>query len=336
MIVDRTHRPWILASAVILAVATVLYLPYHFWGAFDAINGPKGGHWLGLLFGFVGYGFMLFAGALGLRARRPTWRLGRAETWLKGHVWLALIAYPIILYHAGFAMGGALTLVLMVLFTVVTASGVLGVVLQNLLPRAMMDRVPLETIYEQIDHVLDQIRDEADALVLQACDPERAAAEAAAAVAGPGRRAAPSIRRAQMGRAVAATAPPPPEAQTLKEFYAREVRPYLGARGGAAPDPGDPFADVVGGAPPAEGSRRGNPLDSPSMAAVIFAQLRTRMPLQLHAVVDDLEAICEERRQLRVQTRLHHWLHAWLLVHVPLSAGLLLLSAVHAVMALRY
>jgi len=50
----------------------------------------------------------------------------------------------------------------------------------------------------------------------------------------------------------------------------------------------------------------------------------------------DLENICEEEHQLSRQARIYHWLHAWLLVHVPLSIALLVLGAVHAVMALRY
>jgi len=36
------------------------------------------------------------------------------------------------------------------------------------------------------------------------------------------------------------------------------------------------------------------------------------------------------------QERLHRWLHGWLLLHIPLSLALILLGAVHAVMALRY
>jgi hypothetical protein len=36
------------------------------------------------------------------------------------------------------------------------------------------------------------------------------------------------------------------------------------------------------------------------------------------------------------QELLHRWLHGWLLVHIPLSLALILLGAVHAVMALRY
>ena len=308
MIVDRTHRNWVVICLGILAVATVVYIPYHV----RSINGPSGGSLIGLVYGFIGYGLMLFAGALGLRTRRPTWRFGRAETWLKGHVWLALLAYPIIYFHAGFAFGGPLTIVLMMLFTIVTASGILGVVLQQILPRVMTDRLPLETIFEQVEHVLDQMRIEADHLVLSVADPEQAAASDAASAVG--RRPPPTARRAQVrAQVVALAAGPTEEGQALKEFYDREVRPYL--------------YDKAGGAAS---------LNNPAKAAVVFAQLRTRMSASMHSVVDDLEAICDERRQLRMQTRLHRWLHAWLLLHVPLSLALLLLSAAHAVIALRY
>jgi hypothetical protein len=33
---------------------------------------------------------------------------------------------------------------------------------------------------------------------------------------------------------------------------------------------------------------------------------------------------------------MHHFLHGWLLVHIPLSYALLALGAIHAVFALRY
>jgi hypothetical protein len=59
-------------------------------------------------------------------------------------------------------------------------------------------------------------------------------------------------------------------------------------------------------------------------------------PAVFHQTLDDLENICEEELQLSRQRRLYHWLHAWLLVHVPLSIALLVLGGIHAVMALRY
>ena len=43
-----------------------------------------------------------------------------------------------------------------------------------------------------------------------------------------------------------------------------------------------------------------------------------------------------ERRRLAEQERLHGWLHGWLLLHIPLSAALLVLGVAHAVTALYY
>ena len=60
------------------------------------------------------------------------------------------------------------------------------------------------------------------------------------------------------------------------------------------------------------------------------------MPVATHDVLRDLEGICEERRQLLVQRRLHLWLHTWLLAHVPLSLAFLVLAVVHSVISLRY
>jgi hypothetical protein len=64
--------------------------------------------------------------------------------------------------------------------------------------------------------------------------------------------------------------------------------------------------------------------------------LRTLIPAAGHTTLGDLSDICDEARQLRRQERLHHWLHDWLLLHIPLSLALILLGAIHAVMALRY
>jgi hypothetical protein len=77
-------------------------------------------------------------------------------------------------------------------------------------------------------------------------------------------------------------------------------------------------------------------LSNSAQARTMFQQLRVLLPQNLHSSVDDLENICEEKRQLDRQRRLHKILHGWLLVHIPLSYALLLLGAVHAVMALKF
>jgi hypothetical protein len=71
-------------------------------------------------------------------------------------------------------------------------------------------------------------------------------------------------------------------------------------------------------------------------AQLAFSAVRTLLPAPAHDALDDLQDICDEARQLQKQERLHHWMHGWLLVHIPLSLALILLGAVHAVMALRY
>ena len=64
---------------------------------------------LGLTYGIVGFSFMLFAGLLGLRKKFPIWRVGRAQSWMRGHLWLGFLSFPLILFHGGFHFGGALT-----------------------------------------------------------------------------------------------------------------------------------------------------------------------------------------------------------------------------------
>src|SRR6185295_1390150 len=122
MRIDRPHRPWAIASAGMLALSITIYVPY----ALNAPQGLRGGSAIGLLFGILGFAFMLFAAALGARKRVPVWRLGRAQTWMRGHLWLGLLSLPLILLHGGFHFGGALTSTLMALLIFVVASGVFG------------------------------------------------------------------------------------------------------------------------------------------------------------------------------------------------------------------
>jgi len=70
--------------------------------------------------------------------------------------------------------------------------------------------------------------------------------------------------------------------------------------------------------------------------ARLLNELRTKLSAALHETVNELEMICDERRQLTRQVRLHHWLHGWLFIHIPLSLALLVLAVVHAIIALRY
>src|SRR5258707_15032566 len=101
MKLDSTQRSWFFLSIAIFAMCVAIYVPY----ALTAARGPTGGSALGLAFGIVGFAFMLFAAALGARKRAPTWRIGRAQAWMRGHLWLGALALPLILFHGGFYFG---------------------------------------------------------------------------------------------------------------------------------------------------------------------------------------------------------------------------------------
>src|SRR5262249_26886451 len=167
MKMDQTQRGWALGSLVFLAISTVAYVLY----AISAPEGPKGESAAGLTFGSIGFAFMIFAALLGARKRVPTWRLGRAQAWMRGHLWLGFLALPLILFHGGFHFGGKLTQVLMWLLIIRVSSGVFGAVLQNYVPRLMTADVPLETIYDEIGHVRAQLREEADREMESLCGP---------------------------------------------------------------------------------------------------------------------------------------------------------------------
>jgi hypothetical protein len=292
VLIDTSHKPWGIASALILALAVVVYIPYALGS-----TPPSGGSIPGLVYGIAGFGFMAFVTLLSLRKKFPIWRIGRTQSWMRGHLWLGALSLPLILLHAGFLFGHGLTSILMWLFVVVYVSGVFGAYLQHTMPRRIMHDVPMETIYDQIGHVREQLLDEADTVVADACG----SLQVEVPVAASGAVALASVMRV----AADDTAP-------LREFYVREMRAFVQA------------------------PSRSHPLANETTAAGRFSRLRALVQPALAGALTDLENICEEERQLLRQERMHGLLHSWLIVHVPLSFALMALAMVHIIMALRF
>ncbi len=295
MIIDRSHRPWGIASAAILALAVIAYFPY-------AVGStpPSGGSALGLVYGIAGFGAMVVVTLLSLRKKFPIWRIGRTQSWMRAHLWLGAVSLPLILLHAGFLFGHGLTSVLMWLFAVVYASGFFGAYLQHTMPRRILRDVPMETIYDQIGHVREQLLDEGDTVVAEACGKLEVSWPAGASA-----KAAANALASVMRVAADDTAP-------LREFYTGVMRPFV------------------------EAPSRTHPLADPMKAASHFAKLRPLVQPALEGAIADLESLCEEERQLLRQERMQGLLHSWLVVHVPLSFVLMALAVVHIVMALRF
>jgi hypothetical protein len=67
-----------------------------------------------------------------------------------------------------------------------------------------------------------------------------------------------------------------------------------------------------------------------------FEDLRQRVPRETASLAGQLEELCERRRQLNLQRRLHFWLHNWLWLHLPLSVALVALLVGHVLLAIRF
>ena len=112
---------------------------------------------------------MLLAPRKWLRGRR----LGATRVWMKAHVWLGLVALPLVLVHAGFGFGGPLPATTLVLFLLVFASGVWGLALQQWLPQKFLTDMPGEVIAAQIPVLAEAAAGEAARVVAARPGPPR-------------------------------------------------------------------------------------------------------------------------------------------------------------------
>ena len=351
-----THIPWVLFVLLVTAAASLRYVAnfhpqrvapqFRYFGETPPDHATIGGTPLGLVLGTLSLAIFIFAALLGMRKRLPApLRIGHVQRWLRAHIWLTLLTIPLILLHSGFHLGGPMTTLLMALYAVVMVSGIYGLMLQHKLPTKMKEQLPAEIVYEQIPNIRAQLCAAAERLRKAytretGATPKRALAPAAptalatASIPDVSEHAVfktPSAIEKPMGgatirgtsiapAAITATGEPEPEEEitvdpaseaTLREFIDRQLLPYLQARRG-------------------EKFRLGNA----RYADDTFRHLKLRVAGPYRERVEEMQGWCDERRLLDVQTRMQHWLHGWLLVHVPLSFVLLLLTGWHAFVTL--
>jgi hypothetical protein len=323
----RTHGRWFAAAATVSAVALV-------WCAlWSTTTGrwPGGGSLPGLVLGGLSAAIFLFELAL-VAKKTPLLRTARwalsAQTWMKAHIWLGLLSVPLVVLHSGGTLGGTLTTWLMILFTIVIVSGLWGLALQNILPRLLLEGAPAETVYSQIDAVGLQYAAEARRLVVVQCgdseadsfDVEPAHPEPATAfvesgdeirhVRGAQRHVGPQVKRSPHPARDARQVPPAP---AIRDALNSSIVPYL-----------------------SQGATVDGLLGSRQRNQWFFDDLRLRVAPELRGLVGQLEDLCERRRQLNIQRRMHFWLHNWLWLHLPLSVALIVLMLGHILFALRF
>lgn len=319
------HLRWFVA-AVMLTAAAVIWYGMEAAGSLPGIPGrlrwPGGSSIVGLTYGVIAGGIIVFESLLGLR--RTKWfrtrrRLGSAQIWMKAHIWLGLVAVPLVVMHSGLQWGGWLSTLVAGAFSIVTASGIFGWYMQNLIPRWLMEAAPEETIHSQIDSVAAQLSADARRVVglhTRVAEEHELTGELRRSgnliVAGAPRRVGTMVERLpRRERESPQELVIPP---LLREAVENDIEPFLRS-----------------------GTSRERGLHRTQRGAWYFEELRRRInDRELQGVVDSLEQLCERRRQMNTQRILHFWLHGWLTVHLPLAMALLILLVGHIWFALKY
>jgi hypothetical protein len=384
-IFNRAHVPWFIFVLLATAFAAWVYI-----GNFAPENLPAGlrlplpfvqkpsdyrsvgGTPLGLIFGAISLSIFVFAALLGVRKKVVLWRVGNLQRWLRAHIWLTLLTIPLVILHSGFRLGGPMTTLLMVLYAIVMVSGIYGLALQHQLPRIMKERLPAETVYEQIPHIRAQLfaaatkmRDsfkpnppaKTDAGA-PAPSPTKAVTTGSTPMASTSAELSTPAARAKtaVGSTITAATVNTPATEVLAAVADRGPETASPATTSTPPAPAqvkppatpEPAHDPESEAALVEfldrqilpylsahrGDRFG--LGDSRYAEDLFRFVKLRVAEAYRARVEEIQAWCDERRMLDLQVKLQHWLHGWLFVHAPISFLLIMLTAWHAYVTLFY
>jgi len=291
-----------------------------------------GGSLPGLTLGLVAATIIVFEMGLWPRKALRRMRLIPVKYWLSAHIWFGIACLPIAILHSGLHWGGWLSTLLMLALVATVASGTIGLVLQNVIPRLLLKQVPAETIYGEIENISRSIVLEADQLLNGICGTRDAVMTQQL---GFGeitrfRELLGDDPEAQMTRMIVIGAPR--EAGRRLEGY-QENRTTTAAQDDSrslwsAYDELKPFL--------LDGSTSRRVFGDPTRASGWFRMLRQACSADAERVIGPLERLADQRRQFTLQKRLHHWLHTWLPIHIGLSVALCVLLVAHIVFALRY
>lgn len=68
----------------------------------------------------------------------------------------------------------------------------------------------------------------------------------------------------------------------------------------------------------------------------VLKLLRVNVSDSYRPQVDEIKAWCDDHRMMAYQEKLHHWLHGWLVIHVPVSVVLLVWTVWHIFITFTY
>lgn len=128
LLLTRENTRWRRWSYLLAAVLIAGYFT-------RASSAPKyGGSPVGLLYGTLGLVLIVVLMYFGVRKRSYKSSWGTVEGWLRGHIYLGLVAVVIVLLHSGWRFDNPVAVAALLLFLADCASGLWGAVLYTVLP----------------------------------------------------------------------------------------------------------------------------------------------------------------------------------------------------------
>jgi hypothetical protein len=359
MLIDRNQ--WRLHAAPALAAfgVTAALIGWYMAESYRQGEWLGGGSLPGLTLGIVAALIILFEMALSPRKWLRSMRLFPTRYWLAAHLWFGLACLPLAIAHSGFHLGGWFTSMLTMLLVGTVLSGVIGLAMQNVVPKWLLRQVPAETITTQIDHVALTLVDDVDQLLRTVCGPRARASHSSDTNADDVSDDQPESSKPDQG--LSSTSHAPSQASAVAEQGSRSAVAEQGSRSavviGASRDVRDRRGRYL-----EEGATKLSDADSKALwnayaelrpflvdgstnlylfgdqtrSTTWFRLLRSACSPEANELIEPLERLADTRRQFNLQKRLDRWLHAWLPIHIALSAGLTLLLIGHVILALRY
>jgi hypothetical protein len=128
---DKSRR-WRWVALLLFVAAVAAFVWERSSGRFQ-----HGGSHLGLVLGAAAAALVVWLLFFAVRKRAYKSTLGSLEGWLHAHVWLGLLSAVLVLLHTGFRFEDEVALSAYLVLLAVVATGVLGAVLYQTLPRRL-------------------------------------------------------------------------------------------------------------------------------------------------------------------------------------------------------
>ena len=320
----RRHSAWIVGCLIALAAAVAAYVYERRQHGIEPSGSSLIGFWLGVL----AAGIIVFELMLTWRKVVRGGRWGRTQTWMRAHIWLGILCAPLALLHTGFRFGGWFPTALLVVLLLVIASGIYGTYLQWRCRQMELDEVATETVFAEIPRVMGRYVELAEQHLKVVCEPADKDQDGAVF-----RALRVGLKHAPPGGVLTVAKPRPERPQEEWKslgLTAEDPEPIPGS------EPLRTFFDELVRGYLLYGEKSGSPLHARHAAIQLFNEIKTRVPPAAAPTADALQRLCNIRRQLDRQAQLHHRVHGWMLVHIPLAWALVPLLAVHVWTALRY